>query len=225
MRPLAPLLCLVLAGCAELSELRAPPKLSAVRPDLEYDARPIPKPVSHHASTWSKAGTNLFADRVALSPGDVLTVLIAINDNARLANRSDRSRTVGRSLNANGTIAAGSLQGTGTGEAGLGSTTEFDGTGGTQRSERIRLSLAAVVIDVLPNGNLSVEGRQEVRVNDELRVLTIAGLVRPADIGPDNVVAYERIAEARISYGGRGPVQEVQRPPYGQRVLDHVLPF
>ncbi len=79
--------------------------------------------------------------------------------------------------------------------------------------------------DVLPNGNLMVEGRQEVRVNDELRVLTIAGLVRPADIGPDNVVAYERIAEARISYGGRGPVQEVQRPPYGQRVLDHVLPF
>ncbi len=118
MRLLAPLVCLALAGCAEISELRAPPRLSAVRPDLELDARPVPQPVSHHASTLRKGGTNLFADRVALSPGDVLTVLIAIDDNARLNNRSDRSRTVGRSLNANGTIAAGSLQGTGTGEAG-----------------------------------------------------------------------------------------------------------
>ncbi len=104
MKLAAPLICLALAGCAEVSELRAPPKLSAVRPDLEYDARAVPKPVSHHASTWRKGGTNLFADRVALSPGDVLTVAIAIDDNARLANRSDRSRTVGRSLNANGTI-------------------------------------------------------------------------------------------------------------------------
>ncbi|MEL6750554.1 MAG: flagellar basal body L-ring protein FlgH, partial [Pseudomonadota bacterium] len=124
-----------------------------------------------------------------------------------------------------GTANSPVLTGSVSGDAALGSSTAFDGKGGTARSERIRLSLAATVVERLPNGNLMIDGRQEVRVNDELRVLEIAGIVRPSDIGPDNTIAYERIAEARIAYGGRGPVAEVQRPPYGQRILDHLLPF
>ena len=89
----------------------------------------------------------------------------------------------------------------------------------------LMLSVAAIVTDVLPNGNLIISGTQEVRVNAELRQLTIAGIVRPADIGANNTIFYERIAEARISYGGRGRLTEVQQPPYGQQILDQVLPF
>ncbi|TIN73286.1 MAG: flagellar basal body L-ring protein, partial [Mesorhizobium sp.] len=87
------------------------------------------------------------------------------------------------------------------------------------------LNVAAIVTDVLPNGNLMITGSQEVRVNAELRVLTLAGIVRPADIGAENTIPYERIAEARISYGGRGRITEVQQPAYGQQILDQVLPF
>ena len=93
------------------------------------------------------------------------------------------------------------------------------------RSENIELSIAAVVTEVLPNGNLMITGSQEVRVNAELSILTIAGVVRPSDIGAQNTIPYDRIAEARVSYGGRGRLTEVQQPPYGQQVLDTVLPF
>ena len=100
-----------------------------------------------------------------------------------------------------------------------------EGNGATTRSENIDLSIAAVVTDVLPNGNLMISGSQEVRVNAELRILTIAGIVRPSTSARENTISYERIAEARISYGGRGRLTEVQQPPYGQQILDTVLPF
>ncbi len=115
---------------------------------------------------------------------------------------SDRSRTTARSLDAglsgdwNGTT--GKISGKGN----VGSSTTTNGAGATSRSENIELSVAAVVTEVLPNGNLLISGSQEVRVNAEMRILTIAGIVRPTDIGPENTVPYERIAEARISYGG-----------------------
>ena len=105
------------------------------------------------------------------------------------------------------------------------SSTATAGDGETKRSEDLELSIAAVVVEVLGNGNLVIQGSQEVRVNAELRVLTIGGIVRPIDIGPQNTISYERNAEARISYGGRGRLTEVQQPPYGQQILDRVLPF
>ena len=113
----------------------------------------------------------------------------------------------------------------GKGDASLDSKTKTNADGATERSETIELNVAAVVTDVLPNGNLVIKGSQEVRVNYELRVLTIAGIVRPSDIGGQNTISYERIAEARISYGGRGRISEVQQPAYGQQILDNVLPF
>ena len=87
------------------------------------------------------------------------------------------------------------------------------------------MSVAAVVTDVLPNGNLIVSGSQEVRVNYELRVLNIAGIVRPRDISKDNTIAYNKIAEARISYGGRGRIMEVQQPAWGQQLFDRFKPL
>jgi len=177
-------------------------------------------------STWNSEKGDLFTDKLAVKPGDILTVLISINDKATLSNDSDSSKTVGRGLNLDGTLTANGVTGLTTSNSGtVGSTSNFKGSGGTTRSESIDISMAAVVVKVFGNGNLLVRGSQEVRVNAELRVMKGSGIVRPTDIGANNTVPYERIAEARVSYGGRGHVSHVQRPPYGQQILNRVLPF
>ena len=103
--------------------------------------------------------------------------------------------------------------------------TKTDSQGAIERSESINLLVAAVVTDVLPNGNLLISGTQEVRVNYEVRVLTVAGIVRPRDISTDNTVSYDKIAEARISYGGRGRITEIQQPAWGQQIIDAIAPY
>jgi flagellar L-ring protein precursor FlgH len=105
------------------------------------------------------------------------------------------------------------------------STSGVNGTGATRRSESVTLRVAATVTQLLPNGNLVVTGRQQVRVNSELRDLTVGGVIRPQDIASDNTVRHDRLAEARIAYGGRGTISDVQRPRVGQELLDIILPF
>lgn len=226
----APLLAL-LGGCSQTSEIGVKPALTPVGYGMVSGTRtaltyPNPQPpVSRKSSLWDDRQARLFTDGRAIEQGDILTVLIAIDDSAELTNESDRSRTsnrdigIGADLGWDAFSTGGSLDGT------LGATTESIGRGSTERSEEIRLSVAAVVTDVLPNGNLIIMGSQEVRVNAELRILTIAGIVRPTDISPANTITYDRIAEARISYGGRGRLTEVQQPAYGQQILDAISPF
>lgn len=226
---LAPLL---LSGCLQsVKEIGRNPQLSEVGDGLASND-PIENPVVYASapantafSTWNNRQGDLFQDKLAMNPGDILTVDISINDSAKLSNQSDSNRTVGRGIGLNGDYTIAGVGSDGDADASLNSTSNFSGDGGTNRSESIELSVAAVVTRVLPNGNLVVQGSQEVRVNAELRVLTIAGIVRPTDIGPDNRISYERIAEARVSYGGRGHISSVQRPPYGQQILNTVLPF
>ncbi|WP_159589141.1 flagellar basal body L-ring protein FlgH [Chelativorans xinjiangense] len=222
---------LALGGCASTDELGRPPALSPVGAGAE----PTMLPAYHYAgkqgrpitrySLWSDRQSRLFTDPRALEVGDILTVEIVINDKARFKNESERSRQVSRSLGLAGSFGTGRASGAAEAEGEIGSGTSTTGTGATERSEDIKLVVAAIVTEKLPNGNLRISGTQEVRVNAELRVLTIAGIARPADIGPYNTISYERIAEARISYGGRGRLTEVQQPPYGQQILDTVLPF
>lgn len=230
---LAALAVSALSGCASdsLSEVNRPPTLSPVGAGLEADAPALlsypeaPARPLKRFSLWDDRQSRLFTDARALSPGDILTVSITINDRARFKNESDRSRTSSRSLGFGADL---EWDGAGTGgsaDAKINGATSSAGTGTTERSENLDLMVAAVVTAVMPNGNLMIRGSQEVRVNAELRILHIAGIVRPSDIGADNTVSYERIAEARISYGGRGRLTEVQQPPYGQQVLDQVLPF
>lgn len=191
--------------------------------DSSFPSMPS-KPLDR-ASTWHDGASRLFTSSKALGRGDVMTVLISINDKAQLTNQSDRKRQGAKSI---GLAATGSINGTSanaSAEGSLKSSTDFEGSGGINRSESIRLSVAAVVDQVLENGNLLIRGSQEVRVNAEVRVLTIAGVVRPSDINPDNTISYERIAEARISYGGRGRISEMQQPAYGQQFLDAVSPL
>ncbi|MEZ5811877.1 MAG: flagellar basal body L-ring protein FlgH [Rhizobiaceae bacterium] len=222
----------LLHGCASpVREIGRPPDVSEVGSGITREERSLdrfperPAKAVNRYSLWDDRRSNLFTDRRAMTTGDILTVDIAIADKARLSNQSDRSRTANKSL---GLSASYDLDGAGNsvnGDATIGSTTDFEGTGATVRSETINLAVAAMVTDILPNGNLMIQGSQEVLVNSELRVLKIAGIVRPSDIGPDNTISYERIAEARVSYGGRGRISEVQEPPYGQQILDRFLPF
>ncbi len=225
----------VLSGCGApaFSEINRAPTMSpvgsgisasAAQADYSYPQSPS-RPVKRF-SLWNDRQSRLFTDPRALAPGDILTVKIEISDRAKFKNESDRSRKVARSLDLS---ASGDwnnrLSGEATGTGNLGSNTSTNGTGSTTRSEDLALSVAAVVTDVMPNGNLVIHGSQEVRVNYELRVLTIGGIVRPKDIGPENTISYERIAEARISYGGRGRLSEVQQPPYGQQIIDNYSPL
>jgi flagellar L-ring protein precursor FlgH len=152
-----------------------------------------------------------------------------MKDKASLANDSERKRDASNSLDLGFTYGATSSDITiaNGGELGANadSKTKTKSEGGIERSEKIDLLVAAVVSDVLPNGNLVISGSQEVRVNFEMRVLNVAGIVRPVDISADNSIAYEKIAEARIAYGGRGRLMEVQQPPWGQQLVDNVLPW
>lgn len=221
-----------LSACAsDLREVGREPTLSPVGSGIETGATSVyrypetPATPLRRFSLWDDRQSRLFTDPRALRAGDILTVKIKINDRARFKNQNDRSRTANRSL---GLVADFGWDDSNTGGSGKGridAKTETKADGAIERSETINLNVAAVVTDVLPNGNLMIKGSQEVRVNAELRVLTIAGIVRPSDIGAENTISYERIAEARISYGGRGRVSEIQQPAYGQQVLDQVLPF
>ena len=105
------------------------------------------------------------------------------------------------------------------------SNSTFSGNGSVSRKEKLTLRIAATVVEELPNGVLRIEGQQEVRVNNELRELIVTGYVRPADISRQNEITYDKIAGARISYGGRGQITEVQQPRYGQQISDIILPF
>ena len=100
-----------------------------------------------------------------------------------------------------------------------------NGTGSVNRSEKVSLTIAAVVTDVMGNGNLVIQGRQEVRTNREVRELTVAGIVRPEDISSGNTIAHTQIAEARISYGGRGDISRVQAAPAAQSLVEQFSPF
>jgi flagellar L-ring protein FlgH len=211
------------------------PSLSPVGEGLAlvHDPLPVafvePQPTTFQ-SLWTGGQQDLFKDRKARRVGDVLTVSISIDDRAQFDNQSDRERSSktkgGFSANI-GWSGFGFLgkSGEAAGDLGIDSDSSFSGAGSVGRSEKLRLSIAAVVMEEMPNGNLLISGSQEVMVNNEVRVLNIAGIVRPTDISTENAVDYDKIAEARISYGGRGRISDVQQPGWGQRIYDKVAPF
>lgn len=180
-------------------------------------------------STWRDSAGDMFRDARAVRIGDVVTVKIQIKDKASLDNTLERSRDSKSDLNAGldygFDIGPWKANGSGSTTGSIGRKTTTDSKGAIERSEHINLLVAAVVSEVLPNGNLVISGTQEVRVNYEVRILNVAGVIRPRDISTDNEISYDKIAEARISYGGRGRVTEIQQPAWGQQVVDIVSPF
>ena len=223
-------------GCAiNPRDIGVAPHLTPVGSGLAHERVPLPgqrtsRPSNKNSSSlWNENGAELFRDPRARRIGDILTVKISIDDKASLDNSSNRSRDSNANVTANfsfdfvSKIISG--QGVGDATAGAQGATSASGKGAISRSETIDLLVAAVVTDVLPNGNLIISGKQELRVNYELRELRVAGIVRPRDISSRNSVSYDKIAEARISYGGRGRISEVQQPGLVHQVFDAVSPF
>jgi flagellar L-ring protein precursor FlgH len=229
------------SGCSSidrLSQIGETPKLNAIenpttQPGYKPVQMPMPKPeaVSYNAnSLWRNGSRAFFKDQRAARIGDILTVTVNITDKANIANETQRSRTDKEDSGI--TDFAGSKLLTGSAASVLpgriltaDGTSSSDGKGSVQRQEALQTNVAAVVTQVLPNGNLVVEGKQEIRVNYEIRELIVAGIVRPEDIQSDNTIDSSKIAQARIAYGGRGQISDVQQPRYGQQVLDVLLPF
>lgn len=183
------------------------------------------------ASLWNTDPTNLLADRRARNLGDLLTVMIEIDEEAEFRNTTQRSRGGSESVNVDEFFGIGAskylpreLEGL-SADLSLGSDSQFKGNGSVKRNEKLTLSIAATVVEVLPNGHLVIQGDQEIRVNNELRDLQIVGIVQPEDISRHNVIPYDRISGARISYGGRGQLTTAQQPRWGQQAVDMVLPF
>jgi flagellar L-ring protein precursor FlgH len=220
-------LAAVLGGCAgQLSEVGVAPAISPVAYESQVARHPrvggAPDGNRTMLSLWTDNGADLYRDSRALKVGDVLTINILIEEKAKLDNKTNRSResTVDAALSF--------LFGPGTSGSGnysISSKSSSKGEGGIDRTEEIKLNVAAVVKAVFPNKNLLIEGSQEILVNHELRVLQIAGIVRPGDITRNNTISYEKIAEARVAYGGRGRLMEVQQPAWGHQVYDAITPF
>jgi len=223
-------LMLASAGCSRLQEVGQEPALTPIGSGLYTPVTAFPGSVKAYAprsgttTLWDDSRGDLFRDPRASKIGDVITVNIAINDRATMGNSTDRSQEakVSQNLNAGTSLGPGYRADA---TFGADSKSEATGKGNIDRSEKIQLNIAAVVTDVMPNGNLLISGSQEVRVNYELRLLNIGGVVRPRDISRENTISYEKIAEARIAYGGRGRVSEVQQPAYVHQVYDILKPF
>ncbi len=234
-----------IGGCGTKAFQDRDPEVSKINLDQEgiHVQIPMPEPAPERmfrraegASLWNPGTKGFFADQRATTVGDLLTVNIEINDEANFSNASNTSRSGSSTIGeptlfgyenklskvlpglSDSDVPQGDL-------AQLSSNTSASGSGKIKRGESIKLKIAALVIQKLQNGSLVIAGRQEVKVNNELRELRISGIIRPQDIGTDNTIPYEKVAEARIVYGGRGQLSRTQRTNYGGTIADIILPY
>ena len=237
---LAVSLGVLLSACGRGDHIGKPPSFTPTQLNTEHAAMLSPglplrldaRVPTQEASLWSRSQSSLLGDRRAMSRGGILTVVIEIDARAEISNSPYRSRSgsdrlqvpqlggipqrVDRKL-PDGASSADLVD--------LNSSSSSSGDGSVKRREKLTLRVAATITEVLPNGVLSIAGSQEVRVNFELRELLVTGYVRPQDISRQNEISYDKIASARVSYGGRGQITDVQQPRLGQQILDAVLPF
>ncbi len=240
---LALLACTVMSGCTaadRISKIGQAPEMSTIsnpvtQASYQPVSLPMPAPVKvtpQKNSLWQADRVTFFKDQRASSVGDIITVLIDISDEAEMENTSQHTRT------ANEGASLGALLGyeqalnrvlpqavDNTNLAQADSTSSHSGTGNIEREDEITMRMAAIVSQILPNGNMVIFGKQEVLVNFEKRILQIDGVIRPEDITVNNTVSYDQIAEARIVYGGEGQLTDVQQPRYGQQLYDIIFPF
>lgn len=233
-------LIVLVSACARMDHIGKPPSFTPTMNSTDQLAMLNPglPLLTHHdtpyqrASLWSGGKQSLLGDRRAAQRGDIMTVVIEIDEEAEISNSTSRSRDGSEALaipdlfglpqRINRSLPEGSSLDP---AVGINSSSQSGGDGSVSRSEELTLRVAATVMQVLPNGVLEIQGSQEVRVNFELRELLVSGFIRPEDISRQNEITYDKIAAARISYGGRGQITDVQQPRIGQQVLDAILPF
>ncbi len=234
---ITPAALVALVACDRVEKIGQTPDLTPVSATAEMHAMtvaalPTDLPArrdADNASLWSGNQHSLLGDRRAQKTGDILTVVIEIDDEAEFSNSSERGRSGSESMSVESYL--GVLEGEPFRQTGINpnistnSSSASAGDGSIRRNEKLTLRVAATVIGQLPNGVLQIQGQQEVRVNYELRELLVTGYVRPEDISRQNEIAYDKIASARISYGGRGQITDVQQPRIGQQVTDILMPF
>jgi flagellar L-ring protein precursor FlgH len=231
------------SGCAvteRLSKVGTEPPLTQIsNPQLDRNYKPVSMPMPNQIaedrqpnSLWTTGRQAFFEDQRATAVGDIVTVIINIDDQAQLDNTTTRTRQSNENAGLKNLLG---LEGsfnrvlpeavnpaalvTGT------SNSNSNGVGTIDRQEKIELKLAAIITQILPNGNFVIQGKQEIRVNFEKRVLQLSGIIRPQDITLGNTIPSEQIAEARVSYGGEGHISDVQQPRYGQQIFDVLFPF
>jgi len=223
-----------------LNHVGQDPSMSSVEnPTERAGYRPVSMPmpvqraeVAQANSLWLSGRKSFFKDQRAGQVGDILTVLVSMKDNATLENKTQKTKGATEDMGAPNLLGLQSkynklLPGTVDASALVGTTsaTNDTGHGKIERNEQVDLKVAAVVTQVLPNGNMVIHGKQQVRVSNERRDLEVGGIIRPEDITTQNTIGYEKIAEARISYGGAGMLTDANRPRYGNEVMDILLPF
>lgn len=250
-KTLAILLCAFsLSACSAADRLanigEAPQMTKITNPVTQPDYQPVslPMPAPQYVekqknSLWASDRVTFFKDQRAKNVGDIITVMVDISDEATLDNESERSRASSEGANLSrlfgleqdiDSIVPEAVNDATTGLlnpelTAFDADSSHDGKGSTEREEDIALEIAAIVTQILPNGNMVISGRQEVRVNFEKRILQIDGVIRPEDISTQNTIDHNRIAEARIVYGGEGQLTDVQQPRYGQQLYDIIFPF
>ncbi|HEX2562060.1 flagellar basal body L-ring protein FlgH [Phenylobacterium sp.] len=245
MRPLLIALAALapLCACTTVKEAVQGPDLTPVRypaalvpqqqevMSLASSREPAPQPASAN-SLWRSGARAFFNDQRANRVGDILTVQIEIDDSAKTTNATSSSRTANTQAGVENFFGLESSLGRvfpggfdPANAINTGSTTSNAGAGSVNRAEKINLTIAAVVTAVLPNGNMMIQGTQEVRTNYDVRQLAVSGIVRPEDISSANTIRHTQIAEARISYGGRGDISRVQKTPAGQSIVERFTPF
>jgi flagellar L-ring protein precursor FlgH len=215
----------------ELTNIENPNKTKGYKPI----SMPMPMPMRatrQPNSLWQEGSRAFFKDQRASEVGDIITVVVAIEDEAQLDNRTRQDRSANENLGVGGLFGLENLL-----EAVLpepqtpdnlidvDTSSANDGRGRINREETVNLRIAAVITQQLPNGNLVLFGRQEIRVNFEIREIVVGGIIRPQDIASANTVSYDQMAEARIAYGGRGQLNDLQQMRYGAEVLQILMPF
>ena len=235
--------CALMTGCAtadRLSKVGEAPAMSSISNPVTQDgyqpvSLPMPAPqkvLREKNSLWQSDRVTFFKDQRASNIGDVITVLIDIKDEAELDNTTQRTRTSteGAGLDAMlgyeqalNRVLPQAVDNTNLAQ--FDSSSNHRGSGSIEREDEITMRMAALITQVLPNGNMVIHGKQEVLVNYEKRILAIDGVIRPEDIGVQNTVSYDQIAEARIIYGGEGQISDMQQPRYGQQIYDVIFPF
>ena len=236
-------LALLLGGCntlTRLSEVGDGPQTTPIvnpisRPNYRPVSMPMPaprEPGRHANSLWRPGARAFFRDQRASDVGDILTVKLSISDSAKLDNKTTRKRDDSESGNITNlfgleaefskVLPQGILPGS---TINLGTDHSTEGEGKIDRQETLKISIAAIITQILPNGNLVIFGRQEIKVNFEMREIMVTGVLRPEDIDYSNTISHEKIAEMRLVYGGRGMLSDLQQPRLGTQIIDIIFPF